>query len=97
MLSIKSAAAQGIERVRKPNWANKYDHIRIDILEGGKPGPWTHLFSPMNMAMNKRDPVSMIFSNMEYEVEEYEPYAGPPPESEEYKGEAEYFNKCMAE
>ena len=97
LLSIKSAAARGIKRLRMPKWACRFDHIQIDVLDGGKPGPWTHFFSPMNSAMNKRDPVNTIYLYMDYEAEDYDAFQGPLPDSEEYKAEVLYFNKVLAE
>lgn len=36
LFSINEAARQGMERVRKPNWANKLDHLKIDIIDGNR-------------------------------------------------------------
>lgn len=51
-ISIEDAAAKGIERIRKEIWANPMDHLKIDII-GGCPGPWVHLYSPANSAINE--------------------------------------------
>jgi hypothetical protein len=59
MISIVYAAANGVERVRKPIWANPLDHLKIDIVDG-KPGPWLHLWCPFNKECNGRDPVDVF-------------------------------------
>lgn len=84
LLSIKDAAAQGIDRLRRPIWSNKLDHLKLDIIDG-KPGPWTHLYCPFNKECNGRDPVDMLFISMDYDAKTFEPYTGPLPDSDEYK------------
>lgn len=84
LFSINEAARQGIERVRKPNWANKLDHLKIDIIDG-KPGPWLHLYAPFNLQCNGRDPVDTLSYQHDMNEACFENYAGPLPESEEYK------------
>lgn len=59
MISINQAAAQGIDRLRQPIWANAEDYLKIDIIDG-KAGPWGHLYSPINEAINGRNPVDML-------------------------------------
>jgi hypothetical protein len=83
LLSINQAAAQGVERLRLPIWANPLDHLKVDILEG-QPGPWTHLFSPYNQPINGRDPMDVLCISMDYEKEQWEIYTGPLPTSDEY-------------
>ena len=82
-ISINEAAAKGITRLRKKVWATREDHLKIDIIDG-KPGPWTHLFSPFNKECNGRDPVDILATNMDYNAKEFIPYSGPLPESDEY-------------
>ncbi|MGI9485458.1 MAG: hypothetical protein ACR2RF_06160 [Geminicoccaceae bacterium] len=53
LISINEAAAQGIERIRQPNWSNPNDYLKIDIVED-KPGPWLHLYSPINEPICKQ-------------------------------------------
>lgn len=83
LISIKEAAARGIERVRKPIWANPLDHLKIDIIEG-KPGPWMHLWCPFNKKCNGRDPVDMLWIAMNYDEKSWLPYTGALPDSAEY-------------
>ena len=59
LISINQAAAQGIDRLRQPRWANPEDYLKIDIIDG-RPGPWLHLYSPANQAINGRNPVDML-------------------------------------
>jgi hypothetical protein len=56
MISIREAAARGIEKVRDPHWHHG-DYIKIDIIDGA-PGPWLHLYSPLNVRLHGRDPYS---------------------------------------
>lgn len=59
MISINQAAARGIDKLRSPKWANPNDYLKIDIVEG-KPGPWLHLYSPINIDVNGRNPVDFL-------------------------------------
>ncbi len=59
MISINQAAAQGIDRLRQPQWASAEDYLKIDIIDG-KAGPWGHLYSPVNELINGRNPVDML-------------------------------------
>ncbi len=85
LISINEAAAKGIERLRRPIWAIPEDHLKIDIVEGGKPGPWTHLYSPMNHELAQKDPMDVSCLHLDYEAKEYLEYTGPHGGSEEYK------------
>jgi hypothetical protein len=96
MLSIEDAAARGIERLRKPIWANPLDHLKIDIIEG-KPGPWLHLWCPFNKECNGRDPVSVLAFQWDLTIPEFELYDGPLPQSDEYKEAAKRFEGCLKE
>lgn len=84
LISIADAAKRGITRLRKPIWASQMDHLRIDIIDGA-PGPWTHLYCPINKACNGKDPVDLLCISVDYSAKEFEPYTGPLPDSEEYK------------
>lgn len=84
LISLKQAAEQGIERVRRPNWADPMDHLKIDIINRA-PGPWLHLYCPANNEVNGRDPVDIIELSQNYDSAEFVPYTGPLPDSEEYK------------
>ena len=59
LISINEAAAQGIDRVRMDVWANQEDHIKIDIIEG-RPGPWGHLYSPVNERIGQENPKDFL-------------------------------------
>lgn len=89
-ISLRQAAARGIERLRLQKWACSYDHVKIDIIDGA-PGPWVHLWSPMNLAINGRDNIAHIINRADDEV--YEPYTGPLPDSEEYKRHEQQFDQ----
>lgn len=86
LISIRQAAAAGIERLREPQWVNSLDHLKIDIVNG-RPGPWLHLFSPLNKAINGRDPFDFLAlkPQVDVDLEEFEPYTGPTSDSEEYR------------
>lgn len=96
LISIKEAAAKGIERLRDPIWANQFDHIKIDIVKGA-PGPWLHLYAPFNKECNGRDPVDFlgIYGPMktDYESKSLEPYDGPLPGSDAYLAEVRKFSR----
>jgi hypothetical protein len=82
--TIGQAAANGIDRLRKPYWANLFEHIKIDIIEGNKPGPWLHFYSPMNKILLGRDPYDLLIMYEARHDETFEPYTGPLPDSKEY-------------
>lgn len=84
LISIQQAAKQGIERIRRPSWADPMDHLKIDIIND-RPGPWLHLYGPSNNEINRRDPVDMLGLYYDLNLEEFVPYTGPLPDSEEYK------------
>lgn len=90
LISINQAVDLGIDRLRKPMWANKCDHLKIDILDG-ELGPWIHIYSPSNELVNGRDPVSILRGSSSFvpiagqDACEFELYEGPLPGSEEYK------------
>lgn len=96
LISIADAAANGIERVRLPHWANPLDHLKIDIVDG-KPGPWLHLFAPFNKECNGRDPVDFLWiagpMKTDVNVAEFFPYGGPLPESNEYRAAQAQFDR----
>lgn len=86
LISLNEAASRGIDRIRIPTWANKMDHLKIDIIDN-KPGPWLHLFCPFNKACNGRDPVDTLWILGKINPDEYcyEIYQGPLPDSNEYR------------
>ena len=96
LMSINEAAAAGVDRLRKPEWRMREDHLKIDIIDG-KPGPWTHLYSVTNLAFNKRDPVDILLLNpafnMDYDLRCFVHYSGPLPESEEYRNAVANFTE----
>lgn len=96
MISIKDAAATGVERLRKPIWANPLDHLKIDIIDG-QPGPWLHLWCPFNRECNGRDPVDVFAYQWDLSLPEFEPYDGPLPSSEQYQKEAARFDGVLRE
>lgn len=96
LISIREAASKGLERLRRPKWANPLDHLKIDIIRG-EPGPWTHLFAPCNLACNKRDPVDMICTQVDYDAKEWQPYTGALPDSDEYKAAVAGYAGCLSE
>lgn len=89
LISITQAAARGIDRVRKPNWANRLDHVKIDIVDGHGVGPWLHLWSPLNWLVNGHDPFDFLWAvgpmKTDLDAAVFEAYTGPLPDSDEYK------------
>jgi hypothetical protein len=99
MISLNEAAKWGIERIRKPIWATPEDHLKIDIVDG-KPGPWVHLFAPFNTECNGRDPVDVLWILQwpdSADVQEFEPYRGPLPNSPEYLEKVEAYRGVLGE
>ncbi len=91
-ISINGAAAAGISRIRKPNWSNPMDHLEL-YLTGGSVGPWVNLYCPMNQSLNGRDPVKMLITEMgDLNKKDFLPYAGPLPESDEYKAAVKRYS-----
>ena len=92
LISINEAAAQGIERLRLPKWANPFDHLLIAITDG-RAKFWPHLYSPINLAVNGHDGVTypaidMGYTRLEREIYDeklWEVYTGPLSTSEEYQ------------
>lgn len=95
LISINEAAKAGIERVRKPAWAQPEDHLKIDIFDG-KPGPWIHLYAPFNKECNGRDPVNILIIEFDCDAKDYIPYKGPLPDSDEYKSKVNSFDGCLS-
>ena len=93
-MDIKTAAAQGIDRVRMAKWSHPMDHIKIDIIDG-RPGAWAHLYCPFNKECNGRDPVDMIVGQVDC-TDEWEAYTGPLPESDEYKAAQAAYEGSLA-
>lgn len=100
-MSLKEAAKLGVSRVRQSNWSHKMDHIEIHIVRDaagnptGQYGPWLKLYSPFNVPINGRDPVSFLAFSMPNDLPKIDPdakalfqYFGPLPDSPEYRVEA---------
>ena len=84
-ISLKEAAQRGVSRVRRPIWANPFDHLELDLCGDGFHGPWAHLYAPFNLECNGRDPVDVLSTELDWNAQIYEPYTGPLPESDGYK------------
>ena len=93
-ISLAQASECGIKRVRNPIWANKFDHIEIDIING-KVGPWLHLYCPFNLQCNGKDPVNFLWITGPIKIDinaiEFEAYIGPLPDSDAYASEIAKF------
>lgn len=90
LISINDAAAQGIDRLRRPAWLMREDHIKIHIHEG-KPGPFVKIYSPFNQECNGRDPVEMLIIAFDLEDKIFLPYTGPLPGDEAYEKKVKHF------
>jgi len=76
LISINEAASKGINKLRRPNWANPTDYVKIDIIEG-MAGPWMHLYSVLNEEINGKNPVDVLC--IEGRDDKYWlPWAAPP-------------------
>ncbi len=94
LISIKQAATKGIERLYRPIWACKFDHLKIDIIDG-RLGPWIHLYAPFNKECNGRDPFSIIVVDFDCDEEDYLPYIGPLPDSDDYRKIAKSYEGVL--
>jgi len=70
------------------------DHLQINVANG-KPGPWTYLFSPFNNECNGHDPINLLFTQMDYDAEEWLPYDGAHHDSDEYKVAQSAYYGCL--
>lgn len=98
LISCVDAAALGVERLRKPAWANPLDHLKIDIIDG-KLGPWMHLYAPFNQECNGRDPVNVLWAMGEWgdmSAPAFVPYDGPLPDSEEYRADVQRYSGVLS-
>lgn len=93
--SIYALAAAGVTKMRKVVWVNKMDHVSISIT-GGKPGIWTKLHCPMNVALSGEDPLSIIWYQMDFDKVEWVAYTGPDAESAEYLAERDRCTELMS-
>lgn len=84
LLSINQAVAANIERLRKPNWANPLDHLKVTVIDG-RLAPWVKLYSPSNKPVNGRDPQDILILQFDCDEACYLPYTGALPDSEQYK------------
>jgi hypothetical protein len=83
LISIREAAASGIDRIRKPVWSCRGDHLKLDIIDG-QSGPWVHFFAPINKPLFQNDPMDIIVSSLDLDAKEYTSHTGPLPETDEY-------------
>lgn len=97
LISIQEAVKLGHQRLRKPIWANPFDHIKIDIYDG-KIGQWIHLYCPFNKECNGRDPVNILVVDptISLDSQEFVIYDGPLPDSDEYKADVAKFEGCLS-
>jgi len=96
LISGRQAAKLGVERLRKPVWADPLDHLKIDIVNGDL-GPWAHLFAPFNQECNGRDPVDLLWAiALDPDAKEFVPYDGPMPEAEEYLSAVKSFEGVLS-
>lgn len=94
LVSLNEAAAKGIERVRKPEWADRCDHLKINAVEG-RPGLWLELWCPFNTRCNGRDPVKTMCTEFNLNAREWLPHSGPTSDSDEYRTSKAHFDKLM--
>jgi hypothetical protein len=43
-MTLSECTEKGIDKVRKAVWADPDAHLELDLMEGGKRGPWGHLY-----------------------------------------------------
>lgn len=96
LISINEAVKLGHPRLRKPIWANPFDHLKIDIIDG-QIGPWLHLYAPFNAECNGRDPVDVLAleHRASFDSAKFEVYRGPLPDTDEYRSEITRFTELV--
>lgn len=67
--------AKGINRFRRPIWADPNDYARVDVINGMR-GPWLHLWARRTQeAIGERTPQDVL--NLAQDpTSDYEPYTG---------------------
>ena len=90
-MSLVDAVNLRITRLRKPEWANPFDHVQIHITPDERLGLWMQLYCPYNIGVNGRDPVEMLTLDGRND-KVFVPYTGPLPDSVEYKMECAAHN-----
>jgi hypothetical protein len=100
LLTLQEAAERGVTAIRKPMWAGRFDHMTFDTVRQADGtvhiGPWLRLYSPMNEAINGRDPVSILLTETgDTRDAVWLPYKGPSATSEEYLAERVWCNDCL--
>lgn len=88
LMSIQEAATAGIQFLRLPKWVNPLEYLKIDIVNG-KHRPWFHLYAPMNIHVNKCDPVNILYLAVDSQDQVWIEHTGPLHTSSEYVAEVQ--------
>lgn len=78
-MTLSEAARQGILRVRLPIWANEGEYLRQDVIrddDGVTRGPWVHLFSRYQEALEANTPQTLPTMYFD-ERSDFVAYTGP--------------------
>ena len=62
-ISLNEALAQGIDKIRMPQWRAKGDYIQLHITEDGHFGPWAYLHSAYTVE-GVENPYPMIITSL---------------------------------
>lgn len=71
MISLNQAVKRGIATLRLPIWANRKDHIKIDIFKDGTHGPWVHLICPGASAYGCAEKTDVLFDQFNWDERVY--------------------------
>lgn len=71
-MKISEAAELGIDRIRLACWALPEDHLKIDLLKDGTHGPWVHLYSPLNALLGRKNPQTVLWSDIDEDRDDWE-------------------------
>ena len=74
-MTLGDAAKKGIARVRLPIWANKNAYMKIDLVGGGRLGPWGKLYERGTQEAIG-EPTPQILSVIGDTSDGYEEYTG---------------------
>ena len=77
-MTLREAAARGIERVRLPNWALPNDYLKLRLIPQPNGeiwrGPWGELYSPLqrDLGVDRPQQISILMDTNDL----WEPYTG---------------------
>lgn len=85
-MTLRQAAEKGIARLRKREWADPGDYMKITLI-GELIGPWGELYAPIQEVLGHERPQRfLLIGNKD---DDWEPYEGPLLETAASRGDSE--------